>query len=49
MTGPMSDVKIVDLSIALGKLFDPSEDTLKIMREIQSQTPTPIDELRRDH
>jgi hypothetical protein len=41
--------EFVDLSLPLAMLFNPSEETLKIIEEIKTQEPVPLEELKHDH
>ncbi len=45
----VKDARTVDLSFALGELFEPSEETRKIMLDVYENPPTPIDELQHEH
>jgi len=42
-----SGVEFIDVTNLLVKLFDPNEQTLKLTKEIQQQTPIPLDELKK--
>ncbi len=43
-----ADVATVDLTLAMAKLFDPDEKTMKIMESMKNQAPVPFDKLSLD-
>lgn len=43
-----ASVEVVDVTVPLAKLFQPDEETLRILAELASQKPIPFDELPLD-
>jgi hypothetical protein len=41
-------VEVIDVTVAVAKLFMPDEQTLKILGELAAQPPVPLDELSLD-
>jgi len=46
---PKSGTEFVDVTDLMVAPFDPSEDTLKVIREIREQAPVPVEELEEHH
>lgn len=43
-----SGLEFVDITDLMVKPFDPNEETLKILKELQNQDPVPLEELKED-